>query len=341
MHTHDHTHPQGAGSNAEDMQACESAPACSENTPYSNTGCTLRNTPKLLTPPETPLCFRFDWYQVTLDKEVEPLTALQWGQFIGESVPGCPKNGYAVAHDYGQASISYGGATGEFGVNIKLTGGDACQDLVDYLRRSFPVHRPSRIDVCADFQGPTAWEDLKDLLIQTANHYDVPLSTFGDWVNGKNGRTLYVNPRKKGKQAPTYSARLYEKGHQMRAMGQVPDAPLDWVRLEFEIHPPKHTRHHAATMTPEELARSSRWMREICDRLGSVTADRVNLSTRRLKPSVIDSVECMFRQYSGPIREVKRDMWMTKEDWMQVCEEIWEKEGFNGLPAHVRRNWYF
>lgn len=102
-----------------------------------------------------------------------------------------------MAHDYGQASISYGGATGEFGVNIKLTGGDACQDLVDYLRRSFPVHRPSRIDVCADFQGPTAWEDLKDLLIQTANHYDVPLSTFGDWVNGKNGRTLYVNPRKR------------------------------------------------------------------------------------------------------------------------------------------------
>ena len=30
MHTHDHTHPQGAGSNAEDMQACESAPACSD-----------------------------------------------------------------------------------------------------------------------------------------------------------------------------------------------------------------------------------------------------------------------------------------------------------------------
>ena len=36
---------------------------------------------------------------------------------------------------------------------------------------------------------------------------------------------LYLNPREKGKEAPTYSARLYEKGHQMRSIA-ILDAPL-------------------------------------------------------------------------------------------------------------------
>ena len=333
---------KGAGTSAENMQAGEQAPPPdSVYTPHSNTGCTFHNPPELLPPHKNPLSFSFDWYQATLDKEVEPLTALQWGHFIGDSVPGRPKNGYEFAHDYGQASISYGGETGKHGVHIKITGGDACSDLVAYLRESFPQHRPSRIDVCLDFRGPTAWDDLKKIVVDAAAQFKVKTATSGDWLEGKRGRTLYVNPREKGKEAPTFSARLYEKGHQMRAIKHIPDAPLDWVRLEFEVHPPKHTRHLLASMTPDQVARSSRWMRAICDALGSVDVERVKISTRRIKPPVIDSVEHMFKQYVGPIKEVKRDSWMTKEEWMKACSDIWEREAFGGLPADIRRNWYF
>lgn len=178
-------------------------------------------------------------------------------------------------------------------------------------------------------------------MIDVSEQFEVKTATAGDWLSGKRGRTLYLNPREKGKEAPTYSARLYEKGHQMRSIKHILDAPLDWVRLEFEVHPPKHTRHLLASMTPDQIARSSKWMRAVCDALGSVQADRVRLSTRRIKPPVIDSLENMFRQYCGPIKEVKRDLWMEKEEWMQACSDVWDREAFGGLPSDIRRNWYF
>ena len=331
-----------AEAGAENMQARVQAPSPGTvHTPHSNTGCTFHNPPELLPTQETNSSFSFDWYQATLSTSVDPQTALRWGQFIGESMLGRPKNGYEYSWDYGQANISYGGQTGKYGVHVKIQGGDACPDLVAYVRESFPEHKVSRVDVCMDFRGPTAWEDLKKILLKVARKFGVETRVGGDWLSGKKGRTLYLNPREKGKEAKTYMCRLYEKGHQMRAVKHIPDAPLDWVRLEFEVHPPKHTRHLVASMTPDQVARSSRWMRAICDALGAVPADRVRLSTRRIKPPVIDSLENMFRQYCGPIKEVKRDAWMEKEEWMQACSDVWDREAFGGLPADIRRNWYF
>jgi len=192
-----------------------------------------------------------------------------------------------------------------------------------------------------DFRGPDAWDVLKNIVIKAAKKHGVRTSTSGDWLEGKRGRTLYVNAREKGKEAPTYSARLYEKGFQMRALKHNPDAPLDWVRLEFEIHPPKHTRHVVASMSPDQLARSSKWMRSICDALSSSKVERVKLSTKRIKPPVVQAVETMFRQYSGTVKEAKRDAWVSREEWMQACADLWDREAFGGLPASVRSSYIF
>jgi len=336
----------GAESPAEDMQAGAQALPVSgvdspENTPPGNHGVYISQPPQITTPSSHPLSFRFDWYQATLDKEVEPLTALRWGQFLGDSVPGHPRNGYAVNHDFGQAALLYGGSTGEHGVHVEIRGGDVCPELVEYLRLSFPTHRPTRVDVCLDFQDASAWDQLLEIVTAAALKFDVRVDDHGDWLRGKNGRTRYLNKKLPGKDAPTFSARLYEKGHEQRSKKVNPDAPLDWVRLEIEIHPPKHNRRAIASMTPDELARSSRWTRFICDALGTVSARRVRISSRRKKPPVLDSVEHMFRQYRGPLVSSKRDGWMTREEYMQACGDLWDREAFGGLPSSVRASYIF
>lgn len=313
-------------------------------TPPCNTGCTFHNIPEKQEPGKkdsSPLSFRFDWYQATLEPDVEPVQVLRWAEFIGDCRMTRPLHGYDRRYDYGVAAVYSGGKSGSFGSHVQINGGDFCPRLVDSLREKFPSHRVSRVDVCLDFQGPNAWEYLSELLILTAEKFGVPTGTAGDWLGKVRGRTLYVNPRRKGKEAPTYSARLYEKGIQMRDQGGMPSAPLDWVRLEFEIHPPKHTRHLVALMTPDQLAHSSRWMRFVCDALGTLDVERVCLSTRRERPEVVDAVENMFAQYQGVICELKRDVWMSKDEWMEACGEIWDKEEFRGLPPSVIRSWYF
>lgn len=345
MDTHDDNRFQ-AGSVTIVAQGSEgSEPAELEFTPQGNTGCTFGES---TTPPNyvdsitlQDYSFSFDYYQATIDKEIEPFDVLRWASQFGDSSLSRPKNGYAEAHDFGQVVVSFGGPTGVWGVNVLIQGGDACDDIVSDFRTRFPVHRPSRVDVRIDFRAPDAWEILLAVVNGASSDFGCRTSIYGDWVNCVDGRTFYINPKKKGVEAPVYSCRLYEKGHQMRSMKHVPDAPLDWVRLEFEIHPPKHSRATVATLSAETLARSSRWMRQICDHLGVAQVPSVRISTRRIKPEVVSVLENMCSQYQGRIAEAKRDSWMSREDWLSVMGDLWDKEEFRGFPSAVRQNWYF
>ena len=50
-----------------------------------------------------------------------------------------------------------------------------------------------------------------------------------------------------------------------------PDAPLDWVRVEFRIHPTKESKVTASKLQPEQIARSGRWTDYLCDLLGATS----------------------------------------------------------------------
>ena len=339
----------GADGCPENVQGSTAAPACSdETTPWSNTGCTFTEPLENKQPPLPFSCypvspnFRFDWYQATLPVEVSPLDVLRWADaMFGESKPGWPQNGYETCHDYDQATVSYGGHTGAYGVHVKIGGGDVCQVAVDAFRKRFPEHKPSRIDVCMDFRADDAWDALSEICQFAAKKFKLPTKVAGDWLDGKRGRTIYLNPTDKGKEAHTYMARLYEKGHEQRQRKVDELAPLDWVRLEFQIRPQKHARHLLATLTPDEVARSSRWMRHLCDALRLVKIQAVRISTRRIKPDVITALETMCEQYTGRIIEAKRDCWMDKKQFLRAMSDIWDREAFGGLPGEIRRNWYF
>lgn len=345
MHTHDDTRPQPpsvrgkAAEGAESMQAPEQASAplpAPENPTYYNMWDTNEVTPQDNNISNLPVTFRFDWYQATLNPEVEPVQVLRWASFFGESKPMKGMHGYDRAHDFGQFKIMYGGHSGKYGVHIIIHGGDACQDVVDAFKGAFPDHRPSRIDVCADFRSSDAWDKLSALGQKSARKHDIMMTTQGDWLDGKRGRTLYI-----GGKSGVFRARIYEKGHEMRSKGKSPDAPLDWVRVEFQIKPPRHTRHTASTLTPDQLARSGRWPRFIFDNLKTTRVPTVRLNTRRKTPEPVESFEYMAAQYCRVIAEIKRDQWMDKEQFQRIMSDIWEKGDFNGLPADVYRSYYF
>ena len=127
----------------------------------------------------------------------------------------------------------------------------------------------------------------------------------------------------------------------MRCKGKMPDAPLDWVRLEFQVRPPRHNRHLVATMTADQVARSGQWTTFICNSLGTLRVPVVKLNTRRPQPVVVDSFETMAAQYVRVIAEIRRDEWMTYDQFLGVMKDLWENGEFKGLPEEVRREWYF
>ena len=160
MHTHDHTHVQGAASSAEDMQASEKAPACSEDSRTVTREAKITQPHEITNQTQDSIFPRFDWYAATVQKEVEPFRVLRWAQLFADPTPMKPFNGYDECLDFGQLKILYGGMNGPHGVHVIIHGGDACQAIVEAFRDAFPDHYPTRIDVCFDFQGEKAFENL-------------------------------------------------------------------------------------------------------------------------------------------------------------------------------------
>lgn len=311
-------------------------PSADVQTPYCNTGYEhplTQQTPRKLSSLQS---FRFDWYQATLPPEVEPGQVLRWAAFLGHSEPGKPMHGYDTVHDFGQLKILYGGHSGQFGVHVMIHGGDACQDIVDAFRSWFPVHRPTRIDVCLDFQGPGSWDDLYQLVTLTAGRFGVKTYLYGDFINGESGRTIYV-----GTGNSTHKVRLYEKGHEQRAKKVDPEAPLDWVRLEIQVRPTGPARPSAASLNPDQVARSTKWTAFLCDTLGSVSAPTVSLTTRKKKPDCVDSFEHMCAQYATTIHKLKASDYVSRRDFVKIMMGLYDTGAFNGLPETIYRNWYF
>ena len=326
---------------AEHMQDRGSSPVFADasvqpHPPYCNTGSHFRQTPEITQSRPKHSSFRFDWYQATLSREVEPLEVLRWASSLGEPVPGKPVQGYDTCHDFGQLKVLYGGHTGQWGVHVVVHGGDACADIVHSFRTHFPDHRPSRIDVCVDFQGPGAFDELHGFCKFVCHKYGVETRLYGDWENKEKGRTYYG-----GGKGSTHKFRLYEKGHEMRSKGVDPEAPLDWVRLEFQIAPARPSRQIAASLNPDQVARSTKWTKFLCDMIGTTSAKSVNLTTKKIKPDVVDSFEHMCAQYAGTLFKLNRDAWISKEDVLALVSDMYDKGTFNGLPQHVLRNWYF
>lgn len=130
------------------------------------------------------------------------------------------------------------------------------------LRRDFPVHNVSRVDVAEDMTGQGTFEKVHAVLRAVAEKHkrDGTGLEMSPW-NPEKGRTCYVGST----QSPS-RIRLYEKGLEMVAKGRakLEDVDQTLTRLEHQYRPKKpEAKAAAATMTPEAFMGVSAFCRDL------------------------------------------------------------------------------
>jgi hypothetical protein len=147
-----------------------------------------------------------------------------------------------------------------------VSSGESAQPVSEVLRSEYPDggHRVARADACIDFAESGAYERLQGIALGVAAGSKVKVSTAGDHLLTKQGRTLYL-----GAASSHTRLRIYEKADELRAkfhadpvrLATVPD---ELARLECQVRPATTIARIAASQAaPVELMGSSRWMREL------------------------------------------------------------------------------
>ena len=151
-------------------------------------------------------------------------------------------------------AVSWGGKQGDL-VMIEVKG-EASTPVVTALRERFQ-HRVTRVDSCADFDAPKAFESLYRACRQVKKAHRILGGKAGDWEDfPEKGRTLYL-----GSKSSPNRCRLYEKGLQVENLHL--NRP-NWARLELQIRPKSpDAGYHFAHLTPLEVWGAGRWSRDL------------------------------------------------------------------------------
>lgn len=149
-------------------------------------------------------------------------------------------------------SVSFGGRQGDrIMLEVK---GDMTPSVVELLRDA-AEHRCTRVDSCADFDAPGAWDALLGSVLQVKADHKLYGEKRGDWEFPELGRSQYL-----GASSSAIRARLYEKGRQPEYRSQ---ERFDWCRLEIEVRPAKDAKDHYSKLSPTEVWGASKWTRQL------------------------------------------------------------------------------
>ena len=151
-------------------------------------------------------------------------------------------------------AVSFGGRQGEL-VMIEVKG-ERSPAVVEALRARFP-HKVTRVDSCADFDAPGAFQRLYKACRTVKKAHGVMGGKAGDWEDfPEKGRTLYL-----GSKASPCRARLYEKGLQPEYLHL---SRPNWVRLEAQIRPKgKEAGQAFSTLSALDVWGAGRWTRDL------------------------------------------------------------------------------
>ena len=150
-------------------------------------------------------------------------------------------------------SVSWGGMHGDRSmIEVK---GETTPRVVDELRSRFP-HRATRLDSCADFDAPGAFERVYGACLAVKQKHRLKGERRGDWEDfAEEGRTFYL-----GSPQSVTRTRLYDKGRQpeYRHLGRP-----DWCRLEVQVRPAKEAKTEFSTLSALEVWGASAWSRQL------------------------------------------------------------------------------
>lgn len=196
------------------------------------------------------------------------------------------------------ASVLWGGSHGDL-VMIEVKG-EATPGVVERLRNGFP-HRCTRVDSCADFDAPRAFERLYRTCRQVKRAHRIIGGKAGDWEDfPEKGRTLYL-----GAKSSVARTRLYEKGKQPEYahLGRP-----DWARLEVQVRPAKDAKAEFAQLSAEAVWGASKWTRELAALALAQHVDPHPAGTTYRKTSDQVAIEWMCRQYGHRLTSLADDL---------------------------------
>lgn len=215
-------------------------------------------------------------------------------------------------------SFQWGGRHGDL-VMVEVKG-QYTPEVVERLRSGW-AHRVTRVDSCADFDAPRAFERLYKACRQVKKAHGIIGGKAGDWEDfPEKGRTLYL-----GSKTSTTRTRLYEKGKQ-------PDyAHLgreDWVRLEIQVRPAKEAKNTFSTLSAQEVWGASRWTRDLAAMVLAEHVDPHPAGSTYRKSDDRRAIEWMCRQYGPRLVSMAQDLggWdVLGLTLSEVVSEQWRK----------------
>lgn len=223
------------------------------------------------------------------------------------------ENRLACKDDSGKeiGSVSWGGKHHAERVMLEVKG-EHSPEVVKRLRAAYP-HRCTRVDSCADFDAPRAFEGLYRRCKQVKRAHRIVGGKAGDWEDfPEKGRTLYL-----GATSSVARVRLYEKGKQREYehLGL-----LNWARLEVEVRPAKDSKDAYASLSPLEVWGASRWTRELAGIVLREHVDPHPAGTVWRKSSDERALDWMCLQYGSALLRLLGDV----GDWQSVGLSIGE-----------------
>lgn len=213
------------------------------------------------------------------------------------------------------ASVMWGGRQGDrVMVEVK---GERTPGVVQALRERYE-HRCTRVDACADFDAPGAFDRLHAACITVKAAHRLKGEKQGDWEDfPEEGRTLYL-----GSRASAVRVRLYEKGRQPEYRHlQRPD----WSRIEVQVRPAKDAKHEFAELTPAQVWGASAWTRELAVKVLEEHIDPHPAGTVYRLTERDRALQWMCRQYGPHLVSLAEDLGGWKEVGLTLAEMLHEQ----------------
>lgn len=214
-------------------------------------------------------------------------------------------------------AVQWGGKQGDR-VMIEVKG-EATPKVVEGLRARFR-HRCTRVDACADWDAPGAFERLLGACTAVKRKHRIIGGKAGDWDDfPERGRTLYLGST----QSPT-RLRLYEKGLQPQYAHL---QRKDWVRIEAQVRPEKEAKETFSTLSPLDVWGASRWTRELATEVLQQHVDPHPAGSTYRIPERERALQWMCKQYGQHLVSLAADLGSWENLGLTLNEILKEQAG--------------
>jgi DNA relaxase NicK len=195
--------------------------------------------------------------------------------------------------------------------------GERSPEVVERLRSAFP-HRATRMDSCADFDAPGAFERLLGTCMAIKRRHRLKGKRDGDWEDFPElGRTQYL-----GTPQSVSMLRLYEKGKQpeYRHLER-----SEWVRAEIQVRPAKEAKTEFSMLSAVDVWGASAWSRDLAGEILREHVDPHPAGTVWKKTGLERRLGFLCQQYGPTLLELHELLGSWECVGLTLSEKI--KEG--------------